>query len=62
MKLSDLKCRKTGAKAKLYKLADGDGLFLHVYPSGLKRWRMSYRFGVHAANYPGRSASISMAG
>lgn len=45
MKLSDLKCRKAGAKAKLYKLADGDGLFLHVYPNGRKNWRFSYRFG-----------------
>lgn len=43
MKLSDLKCRKAKAEAKLIKLSDGDGLFLHVYPNGKKLWRLSYR-------------------
>ncbi|GIK48489.1 MAG: hypothetical protein BroJett013_11860 [Alphaproteobacteria bacterium] len=43
MKLSDLKCRKAKAEEKLIKLADGEGLFLHVYPNGKKLWRMSYR-------------------
>lgn len=44
MKLSDLKCRKANASERLSKLADGEGLFLHVYPNGKKLWRLSYRF------------------
>lgn len=45
MKLSDLKCRKSSATDKRLKLADGEGLFLHVYPNGKKLWRLSYRHG-----------------
>lgn len=44
MKLSDLKCRKATAPERLTKLADGEGLFLHVYPNGKKLWRFSYRY------------------
>ncbi len=43
MKLSDLKCRKASASERRLKLADGEGLFLHVYPNGKKLWRLSYR-------------------
>ena len=32
-------------KDKPYKLADGDGLYIHVMPSGAKYWRMKYRVG-----------------
>jgi len=32
-------------KAKPYKMADGEGLFLFVTPSGSRLWRMKYRFG-----------------
>lgn len=32
-------------RAKPYKLADGEGLFLFVTPAGGKLWRMKYRFG-----------------
>jgi hypothetical protein len=45
MKLSDLSCREAKAEAKLIKMSDGDGLFLHVYPNGRKLWRLSYRHG-----------------
>ncbi|MDZ4779496.1 MAG: integrase arm-type DNA-binding domain-containing protein [Planctomycetia bacterium] len=45
MKLSDLKCRKAAASERLIKLADGEGLFLHVYPNGKKLWRLAYRYG-----------------
>jgi integrase len=44
MKLSDLKCRKATAPDRLIKLADGQGLYLHVYPNGKKLWRLSYRY------------------
>ncbi len=44
MPLSDLKVRKLKIKDKPYKLADMDGLYIYVSPSGSKLWRMSYRF------------------
>jgi glutaredoxin len=40
MKLSDLKCRKSVPRERPFKLADGEGLFLHVYPNGRKLWRL----------------------
>ncbi len=45
MKLSDLKCRKAVATERPIKLADGGGLYLHVYPNGRKLWRLAYRWG-----------------
>jgi Arm DNA-binding domain len=45
VKLSDLKCRKANAPGtNRVMLADGEGLFLHVYPNGKKLWRLSYRY------------------
>ncbi len=32
-------------RAKPYKLADGQGLYLEVMPNGARYWRMKYRFG-----------------
>jgi hypothetical protein len=32
------------AKEKPYRLADGDGLYLLVHPSGSKHWRFRYTF------------------
>ena len=31
-------------RAKPYKLADGQGLYLEVMPNGARYWRMKYRF------------------
>ncbi|MES1200043.1 MAG: integrase arm-type DNA-binding domain-containing protein [Pseudomonadota bacterium] len=45
MKLSDLKCRKASAPDHPIKLADGGGLYLHIYPNGKKLWRLAYRQG-----------------
>jgi integrase len=45
MKLSDLKCRKAKAGGNAIKLADGGGLYLHIYPNGKKLWRLAYRYG-----------------
>jgi integrase len=42
--LSDAKARNAKPKAKPYKLADGEGLFLLVLPSGGKYWRLKYFF------------------
>lgn len=45
MPLSDAKARNAKPKTKPYKIADGEGLFLLVTPSGSKYWRMRYFFG-----------------
>ena len=42
--LSDAAVRNAKAKAKSYKMSDGDGLFLLVMPSGSKYWRLKYFF------------------
>jgi integrase len=42
--LTDTQIRQSKPKDKDYKLADGDGLYLLVTPSGGKLWRLKYRF------------------
>lgn len=44
MALSVLKLEKLKAKAKLYRVADGNGLCIEVHPRGAKYWRFRYRF------------------
>jgi hypothetical protein len=39
MALSDTAIRNAKPREKPYKLADGGGLFLQVYPGGSKLWR-----------------------
>ncbi len=41
--LSDSKIKKARPREKRYKLADGNGLYLYVLPSGRKRWKLRYR-------------------
>jgi integrase len=43
--LSDAAVRNAKAKARAYKMSDGDGLFLLITPAGGKYWRMKYFFG-----------------
>ncbi|HVX10259.1 MAG TPA: integrase arm-type DNA-binding domain-containing protein [Pirellulales bacterium] len=43
--LSDAKARNAKPRPKPYKIADGDGLFLVIMPSGSKYWRLRYFFG-----------------
>src|SRR5205809_2442423 len=43
--LSDTKVRNAKPRLKPYKIADGEGLFLFVTPSGGKYWRLKYYFG-----------------
>lgn len=43
--LSDASVRNAKPKCKPFKIADGDGLFLLVLPSGAKYWRLKYFFG-----------------
>lgn len=42
--LSDAAARNAKPKTKPYKIADGEGLFLLVMPSGSKYWRLKYFF------------------
>src|SRR4051812_36842227 len=42
--LSDAKVRNAKPKPKPYKIADGEGLFLLITPSGSKYWRLRYFF------------------
>ena len=56
--LSDAKVRNAKPRAKPYKMADGEGLFLLVMPSGSKYWRLKYSFagkekGLALGIYPG---------
>ncbi|WP_334162635.1 tyrosine-type recombinase/integrase [Phenylobacterium sp.] len=44
MRLDDRQIRKLEPAAKPRKYADGDGLYLHVMPSGAKLWRFAYRY------------------
>jgi integrase len=44
MSLSDAKARNAKPRTKPYKIADGEGLFLFVMPSGSKYWRLKYFF------------------
>jgi integrase len=42
--LSDAKVRNTKPGTKPFKIADGEGLFLLIMPSGSKYWRLKYFF------------------
>ena len=44
MALSDTTFRNIKPNAKVQKIADGGGLYLHISPTGGKLWRMAYRF------------------
>ena len=44
-KLTDTTIRAAKPKEKRYKLADGEGLYIEVAPTGGKWWRIKYRFG-----------------
>jgi len=45
MPLIDIEIRHAKPREKAYELADMQGLFLLISPSGSKLWRMKYRFG-----------------
>ncbi|WP_225206220.1 tyrosine-type recombinase/integrase [Novosphingobium huizhouense] len=44
MPLTDQQCRAAKASDRPIKLADAQGLYLYVTPSGYKSWRFKYRF------------------
>ena len=43
-KLADEMIQSAMPKAKPYKMAGSNGMYLHVMPTGSKYWRMNYRF------------------
>jgi integrase len=43
MPLSDAEIRRSPAREKPYKLADGGGMYLEVRPNGARYWRLKYR-------------------
>ncbi|MGB3472312.1 MAG: Arm DNA-binding domain-containing protein [Erythrobacter sp.] len=44
MALKEIQIKNARAKARPYKLADAEGLFLFVKPNGSKLWLLKYRF------------------
>lgn len=44
MALSDVKCRNARCSPKLQKFSEGGGLQLWVQPTGVRLWRLAYRF------------------
>ena len=42
--LTAVQVRNAKPKEKPYKLADGKGLYLFIFPNGKKSWRYRYRF------------------
>lgn len=44
MKLNNIKIKNAKPKDKMYRLSDGDNLYLEVTPNGKKRWTLAYRF------------------
>lgn len=44
MFLTDKAIKNAAAKNKPYKIADGEGLYLLIQPTGSKLWRLKYRF------------------
>lgn len=41
--LTDIQLRNAKTEDKLYKLADGGGLYVEVMPIGSKLWRMKFK-------------------
>ena len=42
--LTELSIKQAKPKEKQYKLTDGDGMYLRVYPNGSKYWQLQYWF------------------
>ncbi|MFZ4221348.1 tyrosine-type recombinase/integrase [Enterobacter ludwigii] len=45
MKLTAVEIKASKPKEKAYKLSDGGGMYLEIFPNGTKSWRMKYRVG-----------------
>jgi integrase len=61
--LTSIQIRNAKPKDKLYKLTDGNGLFLEVCPNGSKFWRYRYRIAGRENLYAvGKYPAVSLAG
>ncbi|WNI84406.1 tyrosine-type recombinase/integrase [Citrobacter portucalensis] len=45
MKLTATEIKASKPKDKVYKLSDGGGMYLEIFPNGTKSWRLKYRIG-----------------
>ena len=43
-RLTELSIKQTKPKKKQYKLTDGEGMYLRVYPNGSKYWQLQFWF------------------
>ena len=43
-KLTEMTIKKAKPKEKQYKLSDGEGMYLRIYPNGSKYWQLKFRF------------------
>ena len=60
--LTDTKIKRAKPKNKLYKLFDGEGLYLEVKPNGTKTFRVKYRFNSKEKTYTiGKYPDITLA-
>ncbi|WP_297902669.1 Arm DNA-binding domain-containing protein, partial [Metallibacterium sp.] len=46
--LTEVKIRALKPRARLYRVADGDGLCVEIPPNGSRLWRFRYRYGGNA--------------
>lgn len=65
-KLTDAQIRGASPAERTFKLADGEGMFCEVTPSGARRWRLKYRYGgkerlLSLGTYPGTSLAAARA-
>ncbi|MEO1927986.1 MAG: integrase arm-type DNA-binding domain-containing protein [Nautiliaceae bacterium] len=49
--LSDTKIKRAKPKDKMYKMFDGEGLYIEIKPTGRKVWRVKYRYGSKEKTY-----------
>src|SRR5690242_20322596 len=60
--LTDRRVQTARARAKPYRLFDGDGLALWISPSGTKSWQLRYRLnGKEQTATIGKLANVSLA-
>ena len=43
-RLTELTIKQSKPKDKQYKITDGEGMFLRIYPNGSKYWQLQYWF------------------
>lgn len=54
-------CKVSKARSKPYKIFDGEGLYLEVFPSGSKLWRLKYRLnGIEKRKALGSYPNVSL--